>query len=707
MGHHCFCYNVCTIGNRLSAKAMADLLRSRIAQLSASVPLTVGQPAATAQGAGSGGERPARGVRVTAGPRAGLSRMAWDPTGLFNATATAPVGAPRGRGLGASQVPEPPRQAEGRELSKEESMQEWVRENANQNTRRTYDAGWKGFQRYLAEEGIKETDIRACDIAHYLRQRCEADGVAAATLAGARVAIGDALKYTPLKGLHLDPMVQETLRVCMNRAAQSKPKQHVSAELMKAIAEMHQQGGGHQTMDWLAQRDYALMLVMMVAMLRESEAVGLALEDVSLIQSLGGEQGAAAASSSGVAAAAYSGAVAWSRATATSGAVSLYAGTQYPPGAFASAQLLVRQSKTDQARKGQVVPLSANREHPLLCPVRVLHRYMVARNKAGVFSTRLFCTKDGGQMAKSTPCSIVQAMVKSANDYAERLEGVKEKWGPPSAYGSHSMRRGGVTEARRSGVDMRDVQKHGRWESDAVFGYVGPSMSQQLAVTSNIFGSRSAPSTPVKPKEPYYATADEHGQYDHETPTQHANRMRAIRQGNFWLKPKLTYIPAAMLQAAQTASSPVAQQRTAAPTGQAAGQLAPCRLKLGEGAAAQGAAAGASTSGQANLKAARLKKRAADSSDEESQDDHDDEDTLTEHLQMEEWQQGYGSEEEVPAKRGTQKTRKKTTKRRTKKVKPASVASNTDEEGREYCTRGAKRKAIASMAQQGGSNAQR
>ena len=644
-----------------------------------------------------------------AGPRAGLGRVAWDPTGLFNSTTSgaAPVGPLLSYSPGTGQLmPRQDRQVGGSELSKEESMQKWVRENANQNTRRTYDAGWKGFQRYLAEEGIKETDIRACDIAHYLRQRSEVDGVAAATLAGARVAIGDALKYTPLKGLHLDPIVQETLKVCMNRAAQSKPKQHVSAELMKAIAEMHH-GGGQQTMNWLAQRDYALMLVMMVAMLRESEAVEIALEDVSMILGAGPES--AAAASSNMAAAAYSGAVAWNRAGAVSGSVSLYAGAQYPPGAFTSVQLLVRQSKTDQAKKGHIVPLAANREHPLLCPVRVLHRYMAERNKAGVFSTRLFCKKDGGQMATSTPCGIVQSMVKAANDYAERQEGVKEKWGPPAAYGSHSMRRGGVTEARRSGVDMRDVQKHGRWESDAVFGYVGPSMSQQLAVTNNIFGSRSAPSTPVKPKEPYYATADEHGQYDHETPTQHANRMRAIRQGNFWLKPKLTYIPAAMLQAAASAQAPSKSSPTdplAGTTGNARvvepsdGHLAPSRPKLDQVAqATQDPPAG-----QAHSQTVRSKKRRTDRDSSSEEEGDDAEDALTEHLQMEEWQQGYGSEEESAGggKRKDKKAGKQTTRSRGRNkkaiAKQAPTANNTDDEGREYCTRGAKRKAIANMA---------
>src|SRR5690242_4137682 len=114
----------------------------------------------------------------------------------------------------------------------------------------------------------------------------------------------------------------------------------------------------------------------------------------------------------------------------------------------------------------------------------------------------------GKTVGSTTPGGVVQQTVKEANELAFQTEGVQEKWGPPSAYGSHSMRRGGVTEARLNGVDMLDIQRHGRWASAAVWGYVGPTLEQPLGVTRNMFtsspgGTRSAPATPVKAKEPY------------------------------------------------------------------------------------------------------------------------------------------------------------------------------------------------------------
>ena len=80
-------------------------------------------------------------------------------------------------------------------------MQEWVRANTNGNTKRTYDSGFSGFQRYLLDEGVSPDKLQPADIADYLRIRLKS-GVAASTLAGDRAAIGNGLKYTNQKGMH-------------------------------------------------------------------------------------------------------------------------------------------------------------------------------------------------------------------------------------------------------------------------------------------------------------------------------------------------------------------------------------------------------------------------------------------------------------------------------------------------------------------------
>lgn len=169
--------------------------------------------------------------------------------------------------------------------------------------------------------------------------------------------------------------------------------------------------------------------------------------------------------------------------------------------------------------------LAANNDDPSMCPVRRLERYIQARIQAGVVSEYLFSKKDGIAMARSTPCGIVQRMVEQANQAAMREEGIEEKWGSPELYGSHSLRRGGVTSARASGVEMLEIQRHGRWRSMAVWGYVGPTDAQRMLVTANIFGpgpnkqSVSAPNTPVKLPRPQRSPAKlkrKHAESDEE-----------------------------------------------------------------------------------------------------------------------------------------------------------------------------------------------
>ena len=349
-------------------------------------------------------------------------------------------------------------------VSKEVAMQEWVRLNGNPNTRRTYESGWRGFSRYLEEENTTVDRLRPCDIADYLRLRSEQGSVAASTIAGDRAAIGDGLKNTTAKGMHLDPLVKSAMKICMNKAAQSKPKQHVSAELMRALV---QQLDVKADADWMDHRNVALLLTMMLGMLRESEAVEIRMEDVQVQYA---EQAAAAAG----------------------------------PSVAESVRIQIRGSKTDQAKKGASVTLAANNDDPSMCPVRRLQHYIEARTRVGVITDSLFSKHDGSMMAKSTPCGIVQRMVGEANNIALRAEGVEEKWGAPEVYGSHSLRRGGVTEARASGVEMLEIQRHGRWKSMAVWGYVGPTEAQRRQVTATIFRSgankqsRSAPTTPVQ-----------------------------------------------------------------------------------------------------------------------------------------------------------------------------------------------------------------
>ena len=53
----------------------------------------------------------------------------------------------------------------------------------------------------------------------------------------------------------------------------------------------------------------------------------------------------------------------------------------------------------------------------------------------------------------------------------------------PSPYGSHSLRRGGVTAAVAAGVALHVIARQGNWRSNAIFAYVTDTVSQRLAVS--------------------------------------------------------------------------------------------------------------------------------------------------------------------------------------------------------------------------------
>ena len=371
-------------------------------------------------------------------------------------------------------------QAKANSTDKETRMQEWVRANKNQNTRRTYESGWKGFQRYLEAEGRAESAIRPADMADYLRERMKS-GVAAATLVSDRASIADHLKYdVRLANLHLHPLVADTLRICCNKGAQSKPKQHMSAELLQEILHQHERV---DTDNWIAERNVALFLFMMLGFLRESEAVELRIEDVQINDAA--DTPSSSNSGMGLQSAVVVAAAAGQYGGSSTGSAALKFTSNVATGRLVI--LHIRQSKTDQSKKGEYVSIAVNIANPIMCPERRLLRYMRARKLAGISSEFLFPKKDGLALAKTTPCSLLQKAVESVNTYAAAQGEVELKWGAPDSYGSHSLRRGGVTEARRSGADMVEIQRHGRWKSLAVYGYIGPTEQQKLSVTRNLF----------------------------------------------------------------------------------------------------------------------------------------------------------------------------------------------------------------------------
>jgi len=137
--------------------------------------------------------------------------------------------------------------------------------------------------------------------------------------------------------------------------------------------------------------------------------------------------------------------------------------------------VFVEVSKTDQCRNGHTIVLGAS---PLtsICPISWFMAYALSRDSRAVF---FFHAKEGSKksveakLAVTTPWHKIKKFISSIGEN-------------PALYGSHSCRRGGVTAAVAHNINILLIARHGNWKSDAVFGYISDSISRKLSVSKAI-----------------------------------------------------------------------------------------------------------------------------------------------------------------------------------------------------------------------------
>jgi integrase len=119
--------------------------------------------------------------------------------------------------------------------------------------------------------------------------------------------------------------------------------------------------------------------------------------------------------------------------------------------------LTIRRSKADQEGQGAAVgvPFGAN---PATCPVRAYRRHLEV---SGIAEGPIFRTvRDGRRMSGRAAAARVQRLAALAGHDVATI-------------GAHSLRAGLITQAVRNGAHERDVMRHSRHRSVAVFrGYV-------------------------------------------------------------------------------------------------------------------------------------------------------------------------------------------------------------------------------------------
>ena len=154
----------------------------------------------------------------------------------------------------------------------------------------------------------------------------------------------------------------------------------------------------------------------------------------------------------------------------------------------AFAVLRVRSSKTDQVGKGVDIYLAAASRDDISILPQLQYWCALLRRLGFAESAPLFPAWDHARARLSdTPLRNGQALGDRLHLYFGQLT-MAFPFLPleASAYGMHSLRRGGATAAWENGIDRRLIMGHGRWRSDAIDVYLTASIIQRLRVSKNM-----------------------------------------------------------------------------------------------------------------------------------------------------------------------------------------------------------------------------
>ena len=155
------------------------------------------------------------------------------------------------------------------------------------NTRRTYDAQWRGFAGWCDQVGLVSLPAEPLTVARYLAARANA-GASIATLRLATSAIAKAHEWANLESPCRDPGVRASLKGWGRRL--SRPQRQsgaLTADVLAVIrltaVQPRRRGRGMETAEQAAERgkfDVALVAALSDAGLRRSEAAALTWGDV-------------------------------------------------------------------------------------------------------------------------------------------------------------------------------------------------------------------------------------------------------------------------------------------------------------------------------------------------------------------------------------------------------------------------------------------
>lgn len=339
------------------------------------------------------------------------------------------------------------------EESKEDRLAEartWIKDNRNRNTERTYESGWRQFTQWaqefenplrLTSDQIDLERPSEAEIAAYLRFVVEVKKGTMGSVAAAIAAIADHIRYliTP----SYNPCSSETVRLTQAaltpQARPSQQKAEIGWSLLVCIIEATQKQAKRAN-----RRDALMFLLAYCTLLRTSEVARMDRADIKeTTEEIDGRP----------------------------------------------VQVLRchvnRLAKNDKKRQGHERLVAERPSTAPLCLVRLMRDFVNNDWTTGAgTSGALFQSDKGERLSADTPRGRLRHWM--------HIIGAKD----PSAYGFHSLRAGGATDAAQAGVAARDIQMHGNWKSDAVLLYIRPQLMNRLAV-GNALGAAAAAASPT------------------------------------------------------------------------------------------------------------------------------------------------------------------------------------------------------------------
>lgn len=311
------------------------------------------------------------------------------------------------------------------------SNKERVKNLKRKNTTKAYETFELKFKKFCADHKLSHAPAAPDTVIGFMNLMLE-EGYARSTInSSALAAIASIHRELDLDSPTTHPRVVEFKRLVAQHTPAPKQKLPMTFEVLEKFILLM------DTRNKLDVRDLFLFELMLQAMLRESEAMNILLEDIQ-VMTIDGKR---------------------------------------------VLVVFVETSKTDLGGEGDCIILEENTAKPLRCIVSWYLLYLEIRGRHA--SPFLFVpATDGVRRSRAAESKLHEALPNARLKIWCRKASLD-----PSEWSSHSMRHGGATAAAAGGICERLIMAHGRWKSTCVRVYIHESIQSLLTVSRAIGGA--------------------------------------------------------------------------------------------------------------------------------------------------------------------------------------------------------------------------